>query len=353
MSKAPDTPDDVPNTPEAEAAAWDTALRAPDCSDETRAAYKAWRAADAANAEAFDLLQDMLSSLTAARNAPEARSMREAALAQTQPKPKSNKGLIAGITGLAAAAAIATIALNSNVLIPPQDTPAPTQIASTTEPPAAIYAPPFHATNYGELSTVSLEDGSSATLNTDSLIRTAYTETTRDIHLLKGEASFDVEKDPDRPFTVIAGDRRITAIGTVFDVRLTDSGVDILLIEGEVDVRQADTPEPVRMRAGERYTASLGSPAVAPALAANISETTLWKEQRVFFADTPLREAFAELDRYIEADIVAVDLPGDEFLVNGRFKTDDPEAFAEDMAEHFGLSIDRSEPGTIRIRPAE
>jgi transmembrane sensor len=42
----------------------------------------------------------------------------------------------------------------------------------------------------------------------------------REVRLLKGQALFKVAKDPGRPFDVLAADERITALGTMFDVRL-------------------------------------------------------------------------------------------------------------------------------------
>ncbi len=45
-------------------------------------------------------------------------------------------------------------------------------------------------------------------------------DTRRTVRLLRGRAFFDVARDPDRPFTVEAGDARVTALGTAFAVSL-------------------------------------------------------------------------------------------------------------------------------------
>src|SRR3546814_12246707 len=66
----------------------------------------------------------------------------------------------------------------------------------------------------------------------------------RDITLLAGRALFDVAKDPQRPFVVKAGDRTITALGTLFDVDVSPTELRATLAEGVVAVR------PVRSGAG-------------------------------------------------------------------------------------------------------
>ena len=362
------TPDQAPEAAllsvDDRAAQWDARLRAPDCSADERAAFQVWLEDALEHRQAYEDLQALHAALRGARTDPQIQSMREAALlASAQPEPRRPWPLVAGLRSAAAAAVIGFVYLGGLGLFSLTPPPEETVLAdaSATQPlvrPAALYAPPFFATEYGEIKTVSLEDGSTATLDTASLIRTAYEDEARTIHLMRGQASFDVEHDAERPFTVIAGDRRITAIGTIFDVKFENGEVEVLTIEGIVDVVRtrdaagaAETePTPVRLLAGDRYAAVEGRDAAPVVAVASVSAQSLWRDQRVLFVDTPLLEAFAELDRYIEADLVAEGLSPDGYRVNGRFNTDDPEAFAEDMALHFGLVIDRSEPGRIIIR---
>jgi len=77
-----------------------------------------------------------------------------------------------------------------------------------------------YATRIGERSTIRLADGSVVTLDTASRVSLDLTTANREVHLLGGQANFEVAKDKARPFVVYAGDRRITAVGTAFDVRL-------------------------------------------------------------------------------------------------------------------------------------
>jgi transmembrane sensor len=79
-----------------------------------------------------------------------------------------------------------------------------------------------YATAIGEQSTVHLQDGSQVVLNTDSLIEVNYTDKYRLLKLERGEMHVRVTHDNTRPFTVIAGDRIVKAMGTAFSLEITE-----------------------------------------------------------------------------------------------------------------------------------
>ncbi len=101
-----------------------------------------------------------------------------------------------------------------------------------------------HATSVGAIDTVRLPDGSSVTLNTDSRIRVAYDERERRVELDRGEAFFQVGKDSRRPFVVVAGERRVVAIGTQFSVRREEGDVRVAVAQGLVRVERPDGSSP-------------------------------------------------------------------------------------------------------------
>ncbi|MBL8264966.1 MAG: FecR domain-containing protein [Steroidobacter sp.] len=88
-----------------------------------------------------------------------------------------------------------------------------------------------------------MEDGSQLTLGGASTVLADLSETKRTVQLTSGEALFDVAHDPSRPFVVIAGDARITAIGTAFSVRHTGSRIHVAVASGIVAVTTADGRE--------------------------------------------------------------------------------------------------------------
>ncbi len=93
-----------------------------------------------------------------------------------------------------------------------------------------------YTTPVGGVASVPIADGSQVTLNTDSQIRIALTNTERDVELRRGEAFFEVHKDPTRPFVVQIGDKRVIAVGTKFSVRRDGDDVEVVVTEGKVQV---------------------------------------------------------------------------------------------------------------------
>ena len=71
----------------------------------------------------------------------------------------------------------------------------------------SLRTPPVDTNRYttaiGEQISSPLPDGSLITLNTQSVLQVDYSEGFRDIHLLQGEAFFEVADDASRPFRVI------------------------------------------------------------------------------------------------------------------------------------------------------
>src|SRR5258708_2799906 len=87
-----------------------------------------------------------------------------------------------------------------------------------------------------------LPDGSKVELNSGSEVAEHFTAAERRIRLVRGEAHFEVAKNPLRPFIVEADNISVRAVGTAFDVRLGATSVDVLVTEGKVDVTAADRP---------------------------------------------------------------------------------------------------------------
>src|SRR5690606_10672619 len=78
----------------------------------------------------------------------------------------------------------------------------------------------IYSTHIGEQLRIQLDDGSTATLNTDSKIIVRYSQNKRLIELQQGEVYFDVARQAQRPFEVLAAGNTVRAIGTEFNVAL-------------------------------------------------------------------------------------------------------------------------------------
>ncbi len=209
-----------------------------------------------------------------------------------------------------------------------------------------------HATRKGEQKVVSLDDGSVITLNSGTRLQVRYGRRRRDIHLLEGEALFDVASDRDRPFVVRAREADVRAVGTSFTVsNLSSAPVEVLVREGVVEVSRADRPQHPAARVGANSRAVLSRDTGAVAVA-HLDETELqsdlaWTEGRLVFRSETLAAAAAQFGRYSDIGIVVVDPDLGAEKVAGVFNATDPVGFAKSVA----LSLDaRVEIGAGVVR---
>ena len=102
---------------------------------------------------------------------------------------------------------------------------------------------------------VTLSDGTKVMLNANSTLE--YPASFDDAEVrevrLKGEAHFEVTKNPHRPFVVKAGEMQTQVLGTIFDVKAyRKDAPKVTLMQGKVKVSNADTE--VEMRPGQTAT---------------------------------------------------------------------------------------------------
>ncbi len=74
--------------------------------------------------------------------------------------------------------------------------------------------PSVYTSHLGERPVLHLSDGTSIQLNAGTQVQTSVTRAQRTVTLERGEAYFEVVHDASRPFVVLAGDRRLTDLGT-------------------------------------------------------------------------------------------------------------------------------------------
>lgn len=150
-------------------------------------------------------------------------------------------------------------------------------------------------TEVGEIRHLSLEDGSRVSLGGRSVLATRIGERVRQMRLDEGEAFFDVARDETRIFTVIGAGLKAEALGTAFEVRLSDHGPEVFVEEGRVRVTATATGERVIIGAGERAGLRGGA---LKRVAINPAGVAPWRRQRFSFIDQPLSEVVGEVNRY-------------------------------------------------------
>jgi transmembrane sensor len=311
-----------------------------------RAEFERWLSATPEHRAALERAASALETATRHTAAPEVMQMREAAL-NASGRPRSTSwALAASVAGVGVIVAALWVAQR-------HDLPAPQRSVAVV--PTAVAPPTHYATEVGERATISLPDGSTATLDTQSELDVAFTATERAIRLLRGQALFEVAKHKELPFLVYAGGRRITAVGTTFNVRLDGQRLRVALIEGKIRVA-AQLPHGTPGNLTEQVTMSPGEVldttqvALMSVKVADVARTTTWREGVSTFVDAPLADVVAEMNRYINTPILIEDRTTGALRISGVFKTGDPERFAEAVAKVFPLSIDHDAAGSVVLR---
>lgn len=203
----------------------------------------------------------------------------------------------------------------------------------------------------GDIRRAPLADGSAVTLNTNTAIRAAFSDQLRRVELLRGEALFDVAKDPARPFVVVAGDVRVRAVGTSFTVRThADGQVSVIVCEGVVDVWRGAAGRPVRLAAAHAVeVASAGALVATPVGPAAVDRALAWRQGQIDLDGLTLGEAAAEFARYSDRRIVIDDPQAASLKMTGLFSASDPDGFARAAALSLGLTATLDADG-VRLK---
>ena len=192
-------------------------------------------------------------------------------------------------------------------------------------------------TKAGEWRTLSLEDGSVATLGPRTVLTYSFSHDRRSIHLIDGEALFNVKKDAQRPFVVATPVGCARALGTTFSVSHQLRTTVVVTQEGIVGTARLDSADPncyrngIRLFAGEKTVIESWTPLVARTV--DVAVEHAWTHREIIFTGQTVEQALAEFNR---RNWVQLDMPDDAEILHtrlfGRFPLDDPERFARYLA---------------------
>lgn len=205
-----------------------------------------------------------------------------------------------------------------------------------------------HRTAIGEQAAVTLPDGSSALLNTDSALVLDFGEGRRRVTLLRGEAQFSTAVGGGAPFSVMALEGESSAMNATYAVGLIDGRATVTAVTGQVRVASGPPLESRRdivLEAGQQSSYLSGS---VPAAGVSVdTETALaWRAGRIVLDGTPFGKAIADIGRYLPERIVVTAAGHDRNAVSGVFSTSQPFLAISALAETQGLLVRRI-PGLV------
>lgn len=253
----------------------------------------------------------------------------------------------ATIAGVATLMVVANLYLLSAVMLPVQE---------------GIYQTATYQTARGEQQSVTLTDGSTILLNSDSQVRVRYTRQARDIELIKGEAHFDVVRSRARPFSVHAAEGVARAVGTAFTARRRpDDQLEVTVTEGAVALHPpartgassamaAPHPQPIAaMDAGDWAIMTPHGVTERQALPADqVAQNLAWHRGFLSFEGAPLSTVLARFDRYTPIDVDLADPALSRVPIYGYFRIGDVAGLRR-AVEATGV-IDADQVGEASLR---
>lgn len=177
------------------------------------------------------------------------------------------------------------------------------------------------STGVGERRTVSLPDGSTVEMNSQTALQLAFTDTHRVVELLSGEAVFQVVHDAARPFVVPSAQGNIQALGTEFIVRHRDAHTLVAVQEGTVEVRYPQHDQRTILNAGEAAGYSRGEGLQRMPLA-DWDMLSAWRDGYLVFDNTPLADVLTLINLHRPGHIMLLDNSLADHRISGLFRLD-------------------------------
>lgn len=209
------------------------------------------------------------------------------------------------------------------------------------------------ATTTGGHKTVRLADGTQIELNTDTLVRATLGDT-RTVWLDRGEAYFQVKHDPARPFVVIAGDRRVTDLGTKFLARRDPDRLEVDVIQGrvrfETTVNDGTKIRSALLLPGNVAVATGQSLFVTRQPEQALANRLSWRRGVLIFDHTTMAAAVADFNRYNREKLIVADTSAARMKIDGTFPANDVELFARVARDILGLHIENRENEIVIAR---
>ena len=219
-----------------------------------------------------------------------------------------------------------------------------------------------------------LPDGTKIVLNTNTSLAVTYTDHRRLLQLTRGEIHVSVAKDPNRPLSVMAAGKIVQAVGTEFNIEITDQQkIELVVTEGKVKVGvqqslssaqpntqanpQGETNLPSPLLSADARTVSAGDEVMLGTANEQITEVSAddiavklsWRSGNLIFRGESLEEAVKEVGRYTSVEFVFMSEDLKTMRVAGLFKAGDVEGLLATLRQNFDIVSQRDGQGKVLL----
>jgi ferric-dicitrate binding protein FerR (iron transport regulator) len=194
-------------------------------------------------------------------------------------------------------------------------------------------------THNGERITCVLPDSTVVHLNSGS--RLDYPEyfsgDTRTVEL-SGEAYFSVKHDKYRPFIIKTNNSQVTVTGTEFDIRNRNNNTKIVVAKGSVNVLSLRSRKQENLKKGEMVQLDNSGNITTPKQV-NLKYYLAWRENKLAFIHTPLKEVMAEIERTYNVRAEFINDSTKNRTLTGIFETDSLDKILSVLSLTLDLNI--------------
>ena len=315
-----------------QAATWFARLHADELSEDEQAQHLAWLDSDPSHRLAYEQVErmwSMLGDFSATAEISQRLAAIPAVTTHTQPQPQRRPRRLRWLA--ACAAAMTAIVIGWRAFAP------------------APISEQRYASAIGEQRSITLDDGTQVDLDTGTTLRVRYSRQERRIDLDKGRAFFKVASDSARPLTVDTAQGSVRAVGTQFEVYRQNTGVDVALFEGKVQLRAADknATAVATLSPGQRAHLAAGQPPQVQNFQGGSAPA--WINGQLVFENLPLRAAVEEFNRYGGSPLRVNDAALCELRVSGVFRSNDSSGFLEALNALHKVSAHTNAAGETEL----
>lgn len=200
----------------------------------------------------------------------------------------------------------------------------------------------------GERKSVTFADGSQVELNTDTEAEWRVTDKQRDLWLKRGEVALKIAPNP-RPLRLQAGRHSADLAPGEYIARLRDTSLDLISLSGTATIAGEDIT-PLTIAPAQAAILTQGSGRVRPVSSNDMDFLTGWRNDELILNGQVLSEVVEEYNRYLDKKIIIANPELGAIPLGGRFANHDPSKLLAGLEASFGIHVAHESHSTILSR---
>lgn len=192
-----------------------------------------------------------------------------------------------------------------------------------------------------EHKSLTLSDGSVVRLNSNSrlILPQVFRENKREV-TLRGEAYFEINSNPEKPFLIHTDHAVIRVLGTSFNVKASSqNNVQVVVKEGKVSLQENNPSQPqeVMLTKNQLGYLDIGASEISVE-EVPVDNYLSWMTRRLVFDNTPFRRVCTQLERIYDIDCSIRDQQLSQIYFTANFERESLEKTLGVIANSLDIS---------------